>query len=64
MNEKFQEFLKLPAVDRHDVFEAEAARLGTLDGYVEKDFWVCCILDVLYNGLPQERPRILFKGGT
>jgi hypothetical protein len=64
MNQEFQKFLKLPAVDRQDIFDAEAARLGTLARYVEKDFWVCCILDILYNGLPQERPRILFKGGT
>jgi Nucleotidyl transferase AbiEii toxin, Type IV TA system len=64
MNQEFQKFLKLPAADRQDIFDAEAARLGTLASYVEKDFWVCCILDILYNGLPQERPRILFKGGT
>lgn len=64
MNEEFQKFLQLPDVERQDVFEAKAERLGTLASYVEKDFWVCCILDVLYNGLLQKRPRILFKGGT
>jgi hypothetical protein len=64
MNKEFQKFLKLPIIDRRDIFEVEAARLGTLARYVEKDFWVCCILDILYNGLPQDRPRILFKGGT
>jgi Nucleotidyl transferase AbiEii toxin, Type IV TA system len=64
MNKEFLKFLRLPAVDRQDIFEVEAARLETLARYVEKDFWVCCILDILYNGLPQERPRILFKGGT
>lgn len=64
MNREFLKFINLPAVDRQDIFEVEAARLGTLARYVEKDFWVCCILDILYNGLPQEHPRILFKGGT
>jgi hypothetical protein len=64
MNDEFQKFLALSAVDRQDIFEAEASLLGTLASYVEKDFWVCCVLDILYNGLPQDRPRILFKGGT
>jgi hypothetical protein len=47
-----------------DIFDAEAAQLGTLASYVEKDFWVCCVLDIFYNGLPPEYPRILFKGKT
>lgn len=64
MNKEFLNFLLLPAADRQDVFEAEAERLDTLASYVEKDFWVCCLLDILYNGLPKARPRILFKGGT
>jgi predicted nucleotidyltransferase component of viral defense system len=64
MNQEFPRFLSLPVTDRVDVFEAEAERLDTLASYVEKDFWVCWILDVLYNGLPKDRPRILFKGGT
>jgi Nucleotidyl transferase AbiEii toxin, Type IV TA system len=64
MNKEFLRFLQLSEVDRRDVFEAEAAQLDTLASYVEKDFWVCCVLDILYNGLSVERPRILFKGGT
>ena len=64
MNQEFPRFLKLSVADRVDVFEAEAERLDTLASYVEKDFWVCWILDILYNGLPKDRPRILFKGGT
>jgi hypothetical protein len=64
MNQKFQQFLQLPAIERQDIFEAEASQLGTLASYVEKDFWVCCVLDILYNALSPEHPRILFKGGT
>jgi hypothetical protein len=31
---------------------------------VEKDFWVCWTLDALFNGLAEDSPRLLFKGGT
>ena len=31
---------------------------------MEKDFWVCWTLDVLFNGLQPGSPRLLFKGGT
>lgn len=64
MNQAYQEFLNLSTQDRKDVFEAEAERLDTLPTYVEKDFWVCFVLDILYNGLPSDHPRLLFKGGT
>ena len=63
-SESFERFLALPDQDRRDVFEAAADRLDTLASYVEKDFWVCLVLDVLYNRLPEGHPRLLFKGGT
>ena len=31
---------------------------------MEKDFWVCLVLNVIYNQLPERHPRLLFKGGT
>lgn len=64
MNERFQQFLALSASDRRDVFEATAEELDTVATYIEKDFWVSIVLDILYNGLTTDRPRILFKGGT
>ena len=64
MNKDSKSFLALPAQDRRDVFEAAASRLDTLPGYVEKDFWVCLVLDALYNRLPEGHPKLLFKGGT
>ena len=60
----FESFLALPAQDRRDVFQAAAARLDTLPGYVEKDFWVCLVLDALFNRRSEGHPRMLFKGGT
>ena len=64
MNKAFESFFTLAEQDKRDVFEAAASRLGTLPGYVEKDFWVCFVLDALYNGLPDGHPKLLFKGGT
>jgi len=43
---------------------AHAERLDTLPTYIEKDFWVCRVLDALYHGRPDHHPRLLFKGGT
>ncbi len=62
--QSFEAFLALPDRDKQDVFEAAATRLDTLPGYVEKDFWVCLVLEVLYNRMPEGHPRLLFKGGT
>ena len=64
MMKAFESFLTLPEQDKRDVFEAAASRLDTLPSYVEKDFWVCFVLDVFYNRLPVGHPRLLFKGGT
>ncbi len=64
MNRSTESFLSLEEQDQRDVFEAVAARLDTLPSYVEKDFWVCLVLDALYNRLPDGHPRLLFKGGT
>ena len=62
--ESFESFLTLPEQDRRDVFEAAANRLDTFPSYVEKDFWVCLVLEVLYNQLPDRHPKLFFKGGT
>ena len=64
MNKAFKQFLDLSKQDRIDVFEATAEELNTLSTYIEKDFWVCLVLDLLYNELPNDSPRLLFKGGT
>ena len=64
MTDGFESFLALSDQDRWDVFEAAAARLDTLPSYVEKDFWVCLVLDLLFNRRPEGQPRLLFKGAT
>ncbi|GMQ84331.1 MAG: hypothetical protein BMS9Abin06_1119 [Gammaproteobacteria bacterium] len=64
MNKDFDNFLSLPDQERRDVFNAAAERLDTLTTYIEKDVWVCRVLDALYHGIPDDHPRLLFKGGT
>jgi Nucleotidyl transferase AbiEii toxin, Type IV TA system len=64
VNEAYGQFLQLSARQREDVFEAAAEDLDTRSTYIEKDFWVSLIIDIFYNGLTQDHPRILFKGGT
>jgi Nucleotidyl transferase AbiEii toxin, Type IV TA system len=64
MNEGFKKFIAAPERDRLDTFLAASRRLGTAVQNVEKDFWVCWTLDVLYHELAPGSPRLLFKGGT
>lgn len=64
MNGPLESFLALSEQARRDVFGAAASRLDTLPSYIEKDFWVCLVLDMLFNRLPDGHPRLLFKGGT
>ena len=64
MNEAFGRLLAATDDGRRDVFLTTARRLGTAVQNVEKDFWVCWTLDVLFNGLPEDHPCLLFKGGT
>ena len=64
MNRTFKSFLNFGEQGRIEVFTEAAKRLRTLPKYIEKDFWVCLVLDALYNGLPDGHPKLLFKGGT
>ena len=64
MNRDFETFLALSEQDKRDVFSAAAGRLDTLPSYVEKDFWVCFVLEALFNRLPERHPKLIFKGGT
>ncbi len=64
MNGDSESFLSLPEQGKRDVFEAVASHLDTLPSYAEKDFWVCLVLDALYNRLPDGQPKLLFKGGA
>lgn len=64
MNLSYQRIISESDEDRRGLFAEAARRLGIAEQNVEKDFWVCWILDVLFHGLPVDGPRLLFKGGT
>lgn len=60
----YQTVIDSRAADRRDLFASTSQRMGTTPENVEKDFWVCWVLDALYHRLPAGGPRLLFKGGT
>ncbi|MBK8839854.1 MAG: nucleotidyl transferase AbiEii/AbiGii toxin family protein [Hyphomonadaceae bacterium] len=64
MPTSYDAFLSAAANDRRDAFTAAGAQLGASASNIEKDFWVCWTLNALFNGIPADGPRLLFKGGT
>lgn len=64
MNPAFHSVITASDAERRDLFLGASARLGAAVQNIEKDFWVCWTLDVLFNGLAAGGPRLLFKGGT
>jgi predicted nucleotidyltransferase component of viral defense system len=63
MNSKFHEVMGAGMDARAGLFRTTGERLGTTAQNIEKDFWVCWVLDALFNGRTKG-PRLLFKGGT
>ena len=64
MNSGYREVIAAGDEERRNLFLTAASRMGTAVQHVEKDFWVCWTLDVLFHGLGHDIPRLLFKGGT
>lgn len=54
---------RLSSQDRHDIFTEAAAQLGITSVIVEKDFWVCVVLKLLFEKA-RFGPSLVFKGGT
>lgn len=55
-------YLALPREDQADILNALAPRLGRAPEVLEKDVWVCWVLEQLFT-MP-ERGELVFKGGT
>jgi len=58
-----QNFLAMPAPRRKLVFEQASVTRAIDPVIVEKEFWVCWLLGVLF-AIPELAPHIVFKGGT
>lgn len=54
---------KLPVRDREALFRNTAHKMGMTEAIIEKDFWVCWILDYLFNKCKWKN-NLAFKGGT
>ena len=57
-----EDFLSLPDADRRDILETAAARSGRPAVILEKDVWICWVLQLLFS-IPDRHP-MAFKGGT
>lgn len=55
-------YLDLPEADQKDILQAAAAALGRQATVLEKDIWVCWVLQTLFS-MPDAHP-MAFKGGT
>ncbi len=58
-----QNIAKINENDRKALFHNTAAKMGMTDAIVEKDFWVCYMLDYLFHR-SKWKNNIAFKGGT
>jgi Nucleotidyl transferase AbiEii toxin, Type IV TA system len=54
---------RLSPQDRRDIFSEAAAKLGIRPTIIEKDFWVCLTLKLLFLK-SRFRESLVFKGGT
>ena len=58
-----KEVAKLLVKDRTELFQATAIKMGMQPNVVEKDFWVCFMLDHIFHDC-QYKKAFVFKGGT
>jgi hypothetical protein len=55
--------LKLPAEEKRTLFRNTAQKMGVHEAIIEKDFWVCLVLDYLFHK-SKYAEHLTFKGGT
>jgi hypothetical protein len=54
---------RFPENDRRDMFRAAAQKMRVHEAIIEKDFWVCWVLDYLFHEC-RWKDHLVFKGGT
>jgi hypothetical protein len=54
---------RFPEDDRRDLFRAAAQKMRVHEAIIEKDFWVCLVLDYLFHEC-RWKDHLVFKGGT
>ncbi|MFI0848350.1 nucleotidyl transferase AbiEii/AbiGii toxin family protein [Mesorhizobium sp. IMUNJ 23232] len=64
MQQTFIEILRSSVDDRRALFSTVAAHLETRAENIEKDLYVCWVLDFLFNRRPNDPVGLYFKGGT
>ncbi len=64
MYQTFIEILSSSIDERRALFASAASDLKTRAENIEKDLYVCWILDFLFNRRPNDPVRLYFKGGT
>ena len=57
------QIIELSVDDRRDVFNEAGVQLGLPPFYVEKDYWVCWVLRLMF-GHETMGPHLTFRGGT
>ena len=54
---------KMPARDRRDLFSEAAVALGMRATIIEKDFWVCLVLKMLFDDSALKSNTLSFSRG-
>jgi hypothetical protein len=63
VNQNYSRFCEESVPERAALFTDVARSKGANAVAIEKDFYVCMVIDAIFNGLSQ-RPKPFFKGGT
>jgi hypothetical protein len=64
MKSAFGELLMLKPQERRQVYAEATTHWPTTTQFVEKDLWVCAVLDALFNDIAPDTHDLVFKGGT